>query len=129
MEEFEIQFINGDQIDAELFRALGVHQGNFGSFIEACTAWEDYVKVLAVIAVGECGHIYGPDFDPEGFDIVVYEEESMIELAREFLAEGLFGDIPETICHYLDWDAIARDMTMDYTEIRIAGTNYIYRCD
>lgn len=127
VEEFEIQFVDGELIDADLFRALGVHQGNFGAFLGACAAWDVHQKVLAVIAAGELGHAFGPDFDPEGFDIDVYEEESMIDLAREFLAEGLFGDLPETICRYLDWDAIARDMAMDYAEVRIANNTYIFR--
>ncbi len=38
-----------------------------------------------------------------------------------------FGDIPERIQCYLDFDAIARDLGMDYSETRIAGTDYIYR--
>jgi hypothetical protein len=29
VEEFELQFIDGESIDAKLFEALGVHQGNF----------------------------------------------------------------------------------------------------
>ncbi len=53
----------------------------------------------------------------------------MQELAQQFVEEGLFGEIPEKIQHYLDYDAIARDLSMDYSEITIAGTHYIYRCD
>jgi antirestriction protein len=30
--------------------------------------------------------------------------------------------------YYLDYDAIARDLGADYSEIRIAGKNLIYRC-
>jgi len=29
---------------------------------------------------------------------------------------------------YLDYDAIARDLGMDYSETEIAGTQLIYRC-
>lgn len=29
VEEFEIQFIDGESIDAQLFEALGIHQGRF----------------------------------------------------------------------------------------------------
>jgi hypothetical protein len=36
VEEFEIQFIDGEEIDAALFKALGVHQGNFQRFLAAC---------------------------------------------------------------------------------------------
>ncbi|MCB1563899.1 MAG: antirestriction protein ArdA, partial [Alphaproteobacteria bacterium] len=34
VEEFEIQFIDGESIDCELFRALGIHQGNFAAYLE-----------------------------------------------------------------------------------------------
>lgn len=40
----------------------------------------------------------------------------------------LFGTIPENIRYYLDLDAIARDLAMDYSETTIAGKNYIFRC-
>jgi len=30
IEEYEIQFIDGERIDALLFEALNIHQGNFG---------------------------------------------------------------------------------------------------
>lgn len=52
----------------------------------------------------------------------------MRDLAQQFIEEGLFGDIPENIRYYLDPDAIARDLSMDYLETEIAGTNYIFRC-
>jgi hypothetical protein len=42
--------------------------------------------------------------------------------------EGLFGEIPESIKYHLDYDSIARDLGMDYTETVIAGTSLIYRC-
>lgn len=36
---------------------------------------------------------------------------------------------PQALQYYIDYDAITRDLGMDYSEIRIGGTNYIYRCD
>lgn len=41
VEEYEIQFIDGESIDAALFKALNVHQGNFPQFLEACDSWDD----------------------------------------------------------------------------------------
>ena len=61
-------------------------------------------------------------------DITLYELSSMKELAEQFVEDGLFGDIPERLQVYLDYDAIARDLAMDYTETEIAGTPLIYRC-
>ncbi len=54
--------------------------------------------------------------------------DSLQDLAESFIEEGLFGDIPDNIRPYLDMDAIARDLGIDYTETSIAGQHYVYRC-
>lgn len=38
------------------------------------------------------------------------------ELAESMVDEGLFGSIPESIAHYIDYDKIARDLEFDYHE-------------
>lgn len=53
--------------------------------------------------------------------------DSMKELAHQFVDEGLFGDIPEHLANYIDMDAIAYDLSMDYTETEVAGERLIYR--
>ena len=55
--------------------------------------------------------------------------ESLKELAEHFVEEGLYGDIPEVLQSYIDYDAIARDLGMDYSRITINDTVYVYRCD
>ena len=129
VEEYEIQFIDGESIDAALFEALGVHQGNSPQFFDACETWDDHQKRKAIIAVGECGYSFDLNTgDPEDFDVDIYEVDSLRELAEQFVDDGLFGDIPERLQNYLDYDAIARDLGMDYTETTIAGTRLVYRC-
>ncbi|WP_307374309.1 antirestriction protein ArdA [Peteryoungia aggregata] len=66
--------------------------------------------------------------DPDDFDVDIYEEDSMKALAERFVDDGLFGEIPDHLAHYIDYDAIARDLSMDYTETEIAGERLIYRC-
>jgi antirestriction protein len=129
VEEFEIQFIDGADIDANLFEALKIHQGNFAAFLEATEEWGDDEKIKIIVAVGEAGYAFnlGKD-DPQQFDVDLYELNSLSDLAMQFVEDGLFGTITEPIQYYLDYDAIARDLGMDYTEISIAGTSYIYRC-
>ncbi|MBI1274519.1 antirestriction protein ArdA [bacterium] len=129
VEEFEIQFIDGEDMDADLFKSLRVHQGDFDAFLQVCEDWSDDQKIRVIIAVGECGYRFDPRTgDPEDFDIDLYEMDSLRELAYHFVEEGLFGDIPERIHCYLDYDAIARDLSMDYSETSIGGQNLIYRC-
>lgn len=129
VEEYEIQFIDGERIDCELADAWGIHQGNFAAFLEKAEAWDDDQKARYIIAVGECGFDHGQIADdPDHADVDIYLVSTMRELAEQFVDEGLFGDIPENLSNYIDHDAIARDLAMDYTQTEIDGQSLIYRC-
>src|SRR6266404_5226193 len=56
VEEYEIQFIDGESIDAQLFEALRANQCDFPHFLEACDAWDDQQKQKVILAVGEGGY-------------------------------------------------------------------------
>ena len=127
VEEFEIQFIDGEAIDAALAKAIGLHQGDVAAFFEKIGEWEDHQKRCVIIAAGECGYQFGWQDSPDTLDVDLYEMDSMRELAEQFVDDGLFGDIPERVQFYIDHDAIARDLGMDYAETEIAGTRLIYR--
>ncbi len=129
VEEFEIQFIDGENIDVALFEALGVHQGDIMGFLKAVEDWSKDDKTKVIIAVGQSGYDFNLGTDnPNRLDVDLYELDSMRDLAMQFVEEGLFGNIPERIQNYLDYDAIARDLSMDYSETEIDGKRYIYRC-
>lgn len=128
VEEFETQFIDGDAIDCALAGALGLYQSTIAQFFNAVETWDDYEKRTVIIAVGECGYAFDASTQPSDFDVELYELNTMRELAEQFVDEGLFGDIPERLQFYLDYDAIARDLSVDYSETEIAGTSLIYRC-
>ncbi|MEM9422328.1 MAG: antirestriction protein ArdA [Pseudomonadota bacterium] len=130
VEEFEIQFIDGEALDAALFKALGVHQGNVCDFLETAPDWEDWEKINIVIACAECGYNFDIESDhPDHFGITVYGVNSLRELAAEFLNDGLFGDIPKHLENYIDIEAIAAGLRHDYTETVIAGMPIVYRAD
>ncbi len=129
VEEFEIQFIDGEQIDCELAKAIGLHQGSFAEFLELVEDLEDHEKVSLIIAIGECGYDYDPGKTSAGdFEVDLYEMGSMRELAEHFVDEGLMGEIPENLVMYFDYDALARDLAVEYSETTIDGSRYIYRC-
>lgn len=129
VEEFEIQFIDGDQIDCELADAFGINQANFSSYLDAVTEWDEERKQRYIIAVGLCGfsHEQVAD-DPYDEEIDIYYVESVRDLAELFVYEGLYGDIPESLQYYIDYDAIARDLAVEYSETTIAGTAVVYAC-
>ncbi|MCI5045064.1 MAG: antirestriction protein ArdA [Aquisalinus sp.] len=131
VEEFEIQFIDGECLDGALAKAMEVSQASLATFLEHVDDWTDNQKVMAIIALSECGFTLEQiGNDPElMLDMDIYEDLSMPELAEQFVDEGVFGDIPEHIAHYIDYELIARDLSMDYCEVEIAGKRLIYRCD
>lgn len=44
VEEYELQFIDGDNIDAALFKALKINQCDFAQFLDACDTWNLHEK-------------------------------------------------------------------------------------
>lgn len=129
VEEFEIQIIDGEAIDCTLANAWGINQANIIRFLEVLDAWDDHEKLCFIIAVGECGYSFDPDTaSADDYDVDIYGEESLRELAERFVEDGLFGEIPESLRFYIDLHAIARDLSADYTEIEIAGERMVYRC-
>jgi len=128
VEEYEIQFIDGDHIDCDLAKAWGVNQTNIGGYFKAVDDWSEHDKQVFIIAVGEAGYNFDHEtVAPTDFDVDIYHARNMKDLAEEFVAEGLFGDIPDHLIHYIHYDAIARDLAVDYTETEIAGDILIYR--
>lgn len=127
VEEFEIQFINGEDIDCVLAKAIGLNQTDVSDFLELSEDWEHWEKVNTIIAVDECGHDFNSQNDPDHYGIDYYCVDSMKELAERFVEDGLFGDIPENLQFYIDYNAITRDLSVDYSITVIAGETYIYR--
>ena len=98
VEEFEIQFIDGEDIDCALAKASGLHQGNFAAYLEAVDHWDTDRKQRYIIAVGECGYAHDQVADDPDADMVdIYHMDSLRDLAEAFVDEGLYGDIPEMI--------------------------------
>ncbi len=129
VEEFEIQFIDGEDLDCELAKALDLSQVNVARFLELVDEWEDHEKIRFAIAAGECGYSFDIEHDDiDLLEIDIYGVETLRELAEQFVEDGLFGDIPEQLQFYIDYDAIARDLAVEYSETTIAGERFVYRC-
>ncbi len=129
VEEFEVQFIDGDDLDCVLAGAWALYQSNYADYLQAVEDWAESEKIAFIIAVGECGYRFDPKTDgPGDFDVDLYAVDSLRDLAEQFADEGLFGEIPAPLVHYIDYDAIARDLAFDYSMTDIAGTRYAYRC-
>jgi hypothetical protein len=128
VEEFEIQFIDGEDIDSELSKAWDLNQLNFPRFLEVADEWNTHEKTVFIIAVGEAGYSFDHEHvAPSDFEVDIYELDSLKELAEQFVDEGLYGEIPESLQFYINTDAMARDLAVDYAQTIIAGTRLVYR--
>jgi antirestriction protein len=66
--------------------------------------------------------------DPDDFDVDLYGADSLRDLAEQFVDDGLYGEIPQHLANYINYDAIARDLAVDFSTTEIAGTRLIYAC-
>jgi len=130
VEEFEIQFIDGPTDAMHLFNAATVHQGYLPAYFDALDGWDDDDMLKATIAFAE--NITSDTLatiTPHLLDIDVYHVDSWRDLAEQFVDDGLFGEIPDHLANYIDFDAMARDLQHDYSETRATGEVLIYRAD
>ena len=59
------------------------------------------------------------------FDVTIFDYRSSTSfkdvyelLAEDLVDEGCFGEIPANLTYYIDYSAIGRDLSMDYTEFQ-----------
>ena len=49
-------------------------------------------------------------------DVEMYESTTLEDLAEMMIDEGLFGEIPDLISNYIDYEKLGRDLSVDYIE-------------
>lgn len=84
---------------------------------------EDDVK-KAVFLVNEQGYDFKEALARVN-EVDYYPDMTLKDLAEQFIDEGLYGEIPDSIASYIDIDAIASDLRFDYTET----PEGCFRCD
>ena len=92
----------------------------------AITAWdeENEAELKALKALAEEAEGYSEDWR-HGAPLV--RDSYFEDYARELLED--IGDIPRGLPHYIeiDWEATARNIRMDYTEVDFDGVSYWVR--
>lgn len=128
IEEFELQVIYGEDIDCDLANAIGVNQANLKRFYHTAHEWDEHCKTTVILAFGECGCAFDDNTQPDDFDLDIYPVDSLRDWADQFVDKGLFGDILKRLSYYIDYDAMARDLSVDYSAANVAGKRLVYRC-
>lgn len=126
MQEIDIVFIDGTPIDRALALAIGLNTENLYDYFDCLEKWHNFQKINAIIAMDKLGRTFDPYDDPADYNIVVYQAESLADLAESFVAEGLFGTLPPQFSLYIDYNAIAADLAADYKTIKIGDEALVY---
>ena len=124
VEEFELQFIDGDAEEAELFIACGVNQATLEQFFDDVLTLDDHQKpaFFYLTSVLNCSIEQALEKIDEPS---IYEGE-LKDAAEELFDECYLSDIPESVRNYIDYAAFAHDCELggDMTEFEFAGTTY-----
>ncbi len=123
VEEYEIQFIDGESADAQLFEAVGINQVNLERFFNEIETLDDHAKP-ALYFLLEQGYKLDDAMDKID-DISLYS--GRLEDAAESLFDEIYlHEIPEHLHNYIDYKAFARDCecSSDFVEFEFDGETY-----
>ncbi len=124
VEEYEIQFIDGDNF--RLFGALCINQANLQVWFDEFEHLAGDELLKAIYLAEELS--YPHDDILHRVDDLHLFEGTATEYADSYLEDtGLLGGMPESLRCYFDADAFARDLVLggDIAEFRHDGLSYV----
>ncbi len=123
VEEYEIQFIEGETADAQLFDAAGINQANLEQFFNEIESLDDHAKP-ALYFLLEQG--YKLDDAMDKIDEVSLYSGRLADAAEELFDEIYLLEIPGHLHNYIDYKAFARDCecSSDFVEFEFDGETY-----
>jgi Antirestriction protein (ArdA) len=122
VEEFEIQFIDGD--DGQLFEACRIHQGDLATWFDDIETLDRQEKAALFYLVDQVGYRLNEAL--EKLEGVCISECSLIDAASDLFDEIYLPEVPESVRYYIDYDAFAYACRVngDMTEFTYEGTTY-----
>ena len=87
--------------------------------------WEDELKQIEEVNELE-NDIDNGEFD---FGTTLIDEHDFEEYCEELVSDigDLPKDLPSYISNNIDWEGVAEDLKVDYSEVEFRGTSYLYR--
>jgi hypothetical protein len=122
VEEFEIQYIDGD--DGQLFNACKIYQGDLDTWFDDIETMDDGQKPALFFLMDDLG--YNLDSALSAVDDVCLYEGPLLAAATELFDEIYLPEVPEAVQYYIDYDAFAYACRIggDMTEFTYEGTTY-----
>jgi hypothetical protein len=126
VEEFEIQFIDGDDAELKLFKMMKVSQVNLDDYFEAVDeGWDDDEMQKLEILTDDLGYSFDDAVDKMD-DLVVYGEfDSEADFAQEYV-DGMGGPSElgkKTLEQYFDYESFGNDLVLG-GDIGVSGRTY-----
>lgn len=117
VEEFEIDFIDGNDTEQMVFKAMGVAQHNIDDYFEVVDEFDDDDIVKITILMEDMGYDFDDAVDKKD-DLIVYGEfDDDEEFAMEFVDQyGGLSELGDTLQTYFDYDAFGRDIRLETYE-------------
>ena len=122
-EEFELQFVDGDDIDAKLFEAAKINQATIDQWAEI----EDHEHKEALLWLLDDRGCTLEEAQEKAEDVILFEG-SLTNYAWDFAKDCLNIDAwPDAAQRYWDAEAFGRDLDLggDVDVVRIDGTDYV----
>lgn len=129
VEEYMIDSLDGTLLELELASAIGLAQYNFAAYLEACDEWSDDEIIRACVVFSEniTNECFTKYDRTDGDDVILHHCECFTELAEQMVDDGLYGDIPEHLAGYIDYQAIGRDLSYNgFSKVEVGNSTYIY---
>jgi hypothetical protein len=122
VEEFEIQFIDGD--DAELFNACGIDQSNLNIWFDDIEFMHDAGKVNLYYLVAVTGSTLSQALDKVDEPSIYHG--NLLDAASELFDECYLPSVPDNIKYFIDYEKFARDCDLggDMCEFEYADQTY-----
>lgn len=122
VEEFEIQFIDGD--DAALFESCGIDQCNLATWFDEIEVLDDHEKIALYLLTGELG--YSLDDAINKIDEVSIFHGDAQEAAEELFDDCYAHAIPDNLRCYFDIEKFARDLEIggDFNEFQYGNRTF-----
>ena len=129
VEEFEIQFIDGDEDEQKLFELMEVNQSNIDDYFDVLDdieeSGDDYAVLRLKILIEDMGYDFESSWEKKD-ELAIHGEFDSDEDAVYSIIEDLGGPTAlgkETLEQYFDYAAFARDMGYNS---ELASTDGVY---
>lgn len=122
VEEFEIQFIDGD--DCELFSVCRINQGNLAVWFDDVADLSDQEKTALFYLCSVSGYSLENALDK--MEEVNLSEGNLKDVAEALFDEFYLNDVPESVRAYIDYEKYARDCELggDLSEFNFNGATW-----